>query len=93
MVTGQPDVDNDNDYDKDNDIDYDSTEDVALSSSAPSSTNSYPKVDCDDDDYVVECSSNRNVKICAKQFCDGVTNCPKGEDESPEECQSGEFCI
>lgn len=95
MVTGPPEVDTrvepNYNIDDNNEIDYDSTEDIALSSSASSSTSSYPKVDCDDDDHMIECPSNRNIKICNKQFCDGIKNCPNGEDENPEQCQAGEF--
>lgn len=94
LVTDQPEVDETIDPEKQNEnIDYDSTEDIALSSTAKSSTNSYPRLDSDNNEDLVECSSDRSVKISSKQYCDGIKNCPNGEDENPEQCRPGEFCV
>lgn len=86
MVTNQPDAE------REYDIEYDNSfEATARSSLASSSTNSYPKVNCDDDDEIMDCPSNRNIKICGKQFCNGIADCPNSEDENPEQCPVGEF--
>lgn len=92
LVTTPPDVEtNFNTYEPDIDIEYDTdTEDIAHSSGS-SSTSRYPQAVCDDDDYLIECPSNRNIKICNKQMCDRVQNCPNGEDENPEQCSVGEW--
>lgn len=85
LVTTPPDTEP-NYNTEDPDIDeYDDTEDISRASSA--STNRYPQVVCADNDYPIECPSDRNVKICNSQLCDRIENCPNGEDES--QCQVG----
>lgn len=88
LVTGLPELDTN--YDN-GDSDYDNTDDIQSVSSASTTTSSIPRIVCSDDDFIMECSSDRNVKICGKQFCDRVVDCPNGEDENPEQCQPGEL--
>ncbi|KAK4879912.1 hypothetical protein RN001_008058 [Aquatica leii] len=44
-------------------------------------------------DDVVRCSGTSSLLICADQLCDGVKNCPNGEDEDncPTACAEGEL--
>lgn len=93
MVTGPPELDSNYNTEDSGDIDYDNTEEIARSSFGSSSTSSYPIVDCGDDDELIDCPSNRDIQFCNKQYCDGINNCPNGEDENPEQCrvQAGEF--
>lgn len=92
LVTTPPDVEtNFNTYEPDvNDVEYDTDMEDIAHSSGSSSTSRYPQGNCDDGDYLLECPSDRNIKICSKQFCDRIAHCPNGEDESPEQCPVGE---
>lgn len=68
-------------------LDYEviSTEDIVPSSS----TSRYPTNDCRGDDMIA-CPGNPNHMICQSQMCDGITDCPSNEDESPQNCKPGE---
>ncbi|XP_031635070.1 basement membrane-specific heparan sulfate proteoglycan core protein isoform X6 [Contarinia nasturtii] len=70
------------DYNESTDNNNDIDTDIPSSSSSP-----YPLNQCRADD-VVECPNNPHFKICEVHFCDGVPQCPEGEDEDPERCRS-----
>lgn len=87
LVTTAPDVESN--YSTLDPYDYDpETDEILPVSSASSPTNRYPQPNCVGDDYEIECSSNGNVRICNKQWCDGINDCPNGEDEA--QCRAGE---
>lgn len=90
LVTTPPDADADENTYEPDDPYYDTDTEIIAHSSGSSSTSRYPQPDCDDDDYLTECPSNRNIKICGKQMCDRIAHCPNGEDENSEQCQVGE---
>lgn len=98
VVTDSTDSDADKNFDDVDDLDnsidrtdYDPSTDDPISSS--SSTSGYPINDCLDDDEIMSCPRNHNFKICESMMCDGISQCPNGEDETPEQCSSGECTI
>lgn len=72
------------DYNESTDSDIDTD---VLSSSSPK-TDQEPK--CRGDDSIRDCPNYPQQKICESQLCDGVNDCPSGEDEDPELCRRGE---
>lgn len=104
LVTNAPDFDASDEYDDkvdkeprntagaeaENDrLDYDNTDsnDLDSASLAPKS-DQLPR--CRGDDAVRECPRNPHKQICESQMCDGVNDCPSGEDEDQELCRRGE---
>lgn len=90
LVTTPPDVETHFNTYEPLDVEYDTdTEDISQASAV---TNRYPQANpnCDADDFLTDCPGNPNIKLCNKQFCDHISNCPNGEDESAEQCQVGE---
>lgn len=105
LVTGAPNFDDNDSYEDEKgdkgprnteeeaenaEIDYDSTDNDVEAEVASSSPKSDQAPRCRGDDTVRECQHSPHIKICESQLCDGVNDCPSGEDEDQELCRRGE---
>lgn len=88
-IDGEEDDDDDVNDDSDYDGSTDSIDNDIFSSSPPPNSPIHPTSQCRGDD-IIECPKNPQHLICEVHLCDGVNNCPDGEDESPEQCSRGE---
>lgn len=83
--------------DPDIDVDYEGStnvDDLSDRGASSSSTTEFPHSNNCRGDDAISCPRSPHIKICENQFCDGIEDCPQGEDEHSSQCPPlGRFFI